>query len=75
MAKLAAAKPATAAPAAKAAAPSVAKPAAPACTGKKCPTEAEIRARAEAIFKERQKSGAKGDSMSDWLQAERELKK
>ena len=34
----------------------------------------DIRARAYAIYRQRRNSCAAGDAMSDWLQAERELK-
>lgn len=35
----------------------------------------EVRERAHEIYEERNARGLPGDSMSDWLQAEKELKK
>jgi hypothetical protein len=34
----------------------------------------EIEARAKVIFAERQKTSGPGDSLSDWLKAEKEIK-
>jgi hypothetical protein len=36
--------------------------------------KAEIEKRAQGIFLNRQKSKAAGDALSDWLQAEKEIK-
>ncbi|UCH15160.1 MAG: DUF2934 domain-containing protein [Bacteroidales bacterium] len=46
----------------------------PASSRKKKITENDIRKRAEKIYNERVAKGIPGDSESDWLQAEKELK-
>lgn len=38
------------------------------------PTQDDIRLKAHAIFESRLRTGAPGDPMSDWLQAEQELR-
>jgi hypothetical protein len=38
-------------------------------------TDEDIRRRAEEIFKERTARGESGDHLSDWIKAEKELKK
>jgi hypothetical protein len=38
-------------------------------------TDEDIRRRAEEIFKERMIRGESGDHLSDWIKAEKELKK
>lgn len=35
----------------------------------------EVRVRAHELYEERTAKGVSGDSMSDWLQAEKELRK
>jgi len=48
--------------------------ASPSSAKKKNITENDIRKRAEKIYNERIAKGIPGDSESDWLQAEKELK-
>jgi hypothetical protein len=36
--------------------------------------KAEIEKRAKEVFLKRQETGAPGDALSDWLQAEKEIK-
>lgn len=38
-------------------------------------SEDDIRNRAQAIYEKRVENGVKGDAHSDWVQAEKELKK
>ena len=38
------------------------------------PTQNDIRQKAHAIFESRLRTGATGDPVSDWLQAEQELR-
>jgi len=42
---------------------------------KKLITDEDIRHKAEEIFKERMIRGESGDHLSDWIKAEKELKK
>jgi hypothetical protein len=44
-------------------------------TKKAVVTDEDIRRRAEEIFKERTARGEHGDHLSDWIKAEKELKK
>ncbi len=46
-----------------------------ATTKKKVVTDDDIRQRAQEIFNERVSRGEKGDHLSDWIKAEKELNK
>jgi hypothetical protein len=44
-------------------------------TKKKVVTDEDIRQRAQEIFNERLSRGEEGDHLSDWIRAEKELRK